>query len=255
MAGSEANIQVRELTEIAEFREAVQLQKTIWGFDEIDLLPVRLFVVGSKIGGQVFGAYDLARPVGKGQMVAFLLAIPGVKPGGKAYLHSHMLGVLEPYRNLGLGRRLKLHQREQALERGFDLIEWTFDPLELKNAFFNIERLGAVVRRFVFNQYGTTSSALHGGLPTDRCIAEWYIGSPRARAITAGQPFERPAPVARIDIAGDISEIRQRDPQRAREIQAKASEQFALHFRNGLAVTGFERSPAFGSYLLGEMEA
>ena len=255
MAGSEANIQIRELTEVAEFREAVALQKTIWGFDEIDLLPVRLFVVGSKIGGQVLGAYDLARPAGKGQMMAFLLAIPGVKPGGKAYLHSHMLGVLEPYRNLGLGRRLKLHQREEALKRGCDLIEWTFDPLELKNAFFNIERLGAVVRRFVFNQYGTTSSSLHGGLPTDRCIAEWYIGSPRAAAITAGQSFAHARPVERIDIASDIGEIRQRDPQRAKEIQAAAGEQFARHFRNGLAVIGFERSPEWGSYLLGELES
>ena len=255
MAGSETNIQVRELSGIAEFREAVQVQKTIWGFDEIDLLPVRLFVVGSKIGGQVFGAFDLERPAAKGQMVAFLLAIPGVKPGGKAYLHSHMLGVLEAYRNLGLGRMLKLAQRDQALERGFDLLEWTFDPLELKNAFFNIERLGAVVRRFVFNQYGTTSSLLHGGLPTDRCIAEWYIDSPRARALTAGQPFEHAKITARIEIPADIGEIRQRDPQRAREIQAAAGEQFARHFRDGLAVIGFQRSPEAGTYLLGEMDS
>jgi len=254
LAASEANIEIRELGEIAEFREAVQVQKTVWGFDEIDLLPVRLFVVGSKIGGQVFGAFDRERPAAKGQMVAFLLAIPGVKPGGKAYLHSHMLGVLEGYRNHGLGRRLKLAQREQALERGFDLIEWTFDPLEIKNAFFNIERLGAVVRRFVFNQYGTTSSALHGGLPTDRCIAEWRIASPRAHALCAGESFPRSAVQARIAIPSDIAEIRSRDPQRAREIQAEAGEGFARHFRDGLAVIGFERTPQTGTYLLGEFE-
>ena len=82
-------------------------------------------------------------------MVAFCLCIPGLKPGGKQYFHSHMLGVLPAYRNTGLGRRLKLEQREDALARGIDLIEWTFDPLELKNAFFNIERLGAIVRRYV----------------------------------------------------------------------------------------------------------
>jgi len=240
---------------VAEFREAVALQKAIWGFEDVDLLPARLFVVGSKIGGQVFGAYDRERPVGKGQMVAFLLAIPGVKPGGKAYLHSHMLGVHEHYRNHGLGRRLKLAQRAQALERGFDLIEWTFDPLEIKNAFFNIERLGAVVRRYVFNQYGLTSSALHGGLPTDRCIAEWYIGSPRAAAITAGEEFARRPVAARIAIPSDIGEIRGREPERAREIQAAAGEAFSQHFRAGLAVIGFERSPETGTYLLGELEA
>lgn len=254
MAGSETAIEVRALGEIAEFREAVQLQKSIWGFEDVDLLPVRLFVVASKIGGQVFGAYDPERSAAKGQMVAFLLAIPGVKPGGKAYLHSHMLGVHEAYRNHGLGRRLKLAQRAQALERGFDLIEWTFDPLEIKNAFFNIERLGAVVRRFVFNQYGQTSSTLHGGLPTDRCIAEWYIGSPRAHAITAGDEFARRATQARIAIPSDIAEIRTRDPQRARDIQAAAGEAFSRHFREGLAVIGFERTAEAGTYLLGEFE-
>ncbi len=91
-----------------------------------------------------------------------------------------MLGVVDDYRNAGVGRRLKLAQREEALARGIDLVEWTFDPLEIKNAFFNIERLGAIVRRYVQNQYGITASPLHGGLPTDRCVAEWWLRSPRA---------------------------------------------------------------------------
>ncbi len=119
-------------------------------------------------------------------MVGFCFAIPGVKPNGQAYLHSHMLGVLPEYRNSGIGRRLKLRQRDEALARGIKLIEWTFDPLELKNAFFNIERLGAIVRRYSENQYGVTQSPLHGGLPTDRCIAEWWIDSPRVRRVLAG---------------------------------------------------------------------
>ena len=103
-----------------------------------------------------------------------------------------MLGVLPGISQFaGVGRTLKLTQRDDALRRGIELIEWTFDPLEIKNAFFNMERLGAIVRRYVPNQYGTTSSPLHGGLPTDRCIAEWWISSPRVKAILAGQPFER----------------------------------------------------------------
>ncbi len=88
----------------------------------------------------------------------------------------------------GLGRQLKLRQRDDALARGIDLIEWTFDPLELKNAYFNIERLGAIVRRYVRNQYGISTSRLHGGMPTDRCVAEW-IGS-RARR-SAGKRIRR----------------------------------------------------------------
>jgi predicted GNAT superfamily acetyltransferase len=244
VAGSETAIEIRPLAEIAEFREAVDLQKKIWGFEEIELLPVRLFVVASKVGGQAFGAFD------KNRMVAFLLAIPGVKRDAQAYLHSHMLGVLKDYRDHGLGRKLKLAQRADALERGFKVIEWTFDPLEIKNAFFNLERLGAVVRRFVYNQYGTTSSTLHGGLPTDRCIAEWHIASPRVEAVLKGQPLEHPEIAARIAIPNSIAEIKAREPKLARDIQAAAGEQFDKHFRNGLAVIGFERGDEEGAYLL-----
>jgi predicted GNAT superfamily acetyltransferase len=247
-------IEIRALTSHAEFQDAVKLQQQIWGFEEIELLPLRLFVVALKVGGQVFGAFDGQR------MVGFCLAIPGLKQGGsqaggKSYLHSHMLGVLPEYRDAGVGRRLKLVQREEALGRGIDLIEWTFDPLEIKNAFFNIERLGAIVRRYVFNQYGTTTSRLHGGLPTDRCIAEWWIGSPRAEAIIAAREFDRNPVEVRIAIPSEIANIRSEDPKRAREIQQQASAQFQAAFDAGLAVIGFERSKEAGTYLLGKWES
>ena len=242
-------IEVRQLTTRPEFEEAVQLQQTIWGFEDIELLPVRLFVVANKVGGHAFGAYD------GGRMVAFCLAIPGLKSGGKYYLHSHMLGVLPEYRNAGIGRRLKLAQRDEALARGIPVIEWTFDPLEIKNAFFNIERLGAVVRRYVLNQYGTTSSRLHGGLPTDRCVAEWWLSSPRSEAIIDRRPFTRNPTEARISVPSDIAEIRAHNPERAREIQKSISGQFLDHLGTGLAVIGFEKSPDNGVYLLGKWES
>jgi predicted GNAT superfamily acetyltransferase len=242
-------IEIRLLASHAEFRDAVRLQKEIWGFEDIELLPLRLFVVAGKIGGQALGAFDGAR------MIGFCLAIPGVKPGGASYLHSHMLGVLPEYRDAHVGRRLKLAQREEALARGVDLIEWTFDPLEIKNAFFNMERLGAIVRRYVPNQYGTTSSPLHGGLPTDRCIAEWWIASNRAKAIIAGQPFPRNSVEARIAIPADIADIRSNEPSRAREVQQTASEQFRAAFDRGLAVIGFEKSKEAGTYLIGQWES
>ncbi len=197
------------------------------------------------MGGQTLGAFDGPR------MVGFLLAVPGLKQG-TPYLHSHMMGVLPEYRNLGIGRRLKLAQREEALSRGIRLIEWTFDPLELKNAFFNIERLGAIVRRYVLNQYGTTSSPLHGGLPTDRCVAEWHLDSPRVLAILEGREPEQGPVLERIEIPADIAEIRATDPARAREIQAAASAKFIEYFDRGLAVTGFERTPEAGIYLFGK---
>ncbi|MFL6449646.1 MAG: acetyltransferase [Bryobacteraceae bacterium] len=246
------SLHIRQLQNLPEFSEVVALQQEIWGFHDVELLPRRLFVVASKIGGQVLGAYDGDR------LVAFCLCIPGLKPGSRSYLYSHMLGVLGPYRNTGLGRRLKLAQREFALAVGVDLIEWTFDPLELKNAFFNIEKLGAIVRRFVHNQYGTTSSHLHGGLPTDRLIAEWHLLSARALEVltNADSPRQREENESvRIAVPADIAEIRSRDPERARAVQASIGEQFDEYFRQGLAVTGFERTSEFGTYVLSRWES
>ena len=247
MAGSQtggnAVIEIRRLTELEEFRGAVHLQKVIWGFDDIDLLPLRFFVVASRVGGQVLGAYDGET------MIGFCLGIPGIKPSGHAYLHSHMLGVLPEYHNQGIGRRLKLQQREDTLKRNIPLIEWTFDPLELKNAFFNIERLGAIVRRYAVNQYGDTSSPLHGGLPTDRCYAEWWIDSPRVRAILDGTHLQTDD-VERIAFPANIAQIRSEDNARARAIQQANAERFQGAFARGLAATGFTRNDDEGIYLL-----
>ena len=139
--------------------------------------------------------------------------------------------------------------------RGIDLIEWTFDPLEIKNAYFNTERLGAIVRRYVLNQYGTTSSHLHGGLPTDRCTAEWWISSPRVNAILTNAAPE-PSPVeVRISVPADIAKIRQKEPKRAREIQLRISVEFQAAFDRNLAVTGFERSEQAGTYLIGPWQS
>jgi predicted GNAT superfamily acetyltransferase len=235
------------LSHLDEFAEVLRLQRVIWGFADVELLPLRFLVVVSKVGGHVFGAFDVAQP--EPPMVGFCFAIPGVKPPGRPYLHSHMLGVLPAYHNAGIGRRLKLCQREEALSRGIELIEWTFDPLELKNAYLNIERLGAIVRRYSENQYGVTHSPLHGGLPTDRCIAEWWLASPRVRATLSGEKVEHD-PVDRISYPADIAGIRSQEPQRAREIQQTNAERFLSAFARGLAVTGFVRSETEGTYLL-----
>jgi predicted GNAT superfamily acetyltransferase len=243
VAGSEAVIEIRPLSALAEFAAAVSLQQRIWGFADIDVLPVRFFVVASRIGGQVWGAYD------SGEMVGFCLAVPGVQPGGRAYWHSHILGVLRDYRDAGVGRQMKLRQRQDALERGFDLVDWTFDPLDIKNAYFNIERLGAIVRRYSENQYGAASGPLFAGLPTDRCVAEWWIASPRVEAVIAGEKRER-AIEERIAVPADMEILRRDNPQRAREIQQCNAERFQRAFQQGLAVTGFERTEAEGVYLL-----
>lgn len=240
-------IEIRQLSTLDEFRTALELQKTIWGFDDLDLLPLRFFVVASRVGGQVLGAFDDDR------MIGFCLGIPGIKPGNVPYLHSHMMGVLSEYRNAGVGRRLKLRQREDALARGIKLIEWTFDPLELKNAFFNIERLGAIVRRYVVNIYGITGSPLHGGLPTDRCYAEWWIDSPRVHAIVGGGRAVVDS-IENIAFPADIARLRSENSHSARKIQQENGAHFRDAFARGLAVIGFTHNAEEASYLLGRWE-
>jgi predicted GNAT superfamily acetyltransferase len=239
-------IVVKALLKPTEMDEAVELQKQIWGFEDVDLLPARLFVVATKIGGQAFGAYDGSK------MVGYCLAIPGLKPGGCFYLHSHMLGVLDGYRDKGVGKSLKLAQRDDALARGVDLMEWTFDPLQVKNAFFNMERLGAVVRRFVRNQYGITSSLFDQGMPTDRCTAEWWLNHSRVAQTLAGAPPPKPPIERRIEVPLAMPEWRRSDAKRARETQARISDAFEESFQQGLAVVGVERGAESGTYLLGK---
>jgi len=239
-----SDLEVRPLNGHAEFAQAVELQRAVWQFEELELLPVRLFVVAEKVGGQALGAFK------NGCLIGFCLAIPGIRDG-EVYLHSHMLGVLPEFRNAGAGRALKLAQRDDALARGFKLIEWTFDPLELKNAHFNIERLGAIVPRYVLNQYGSTTSPLHGGLPTDRCTAQWWIRSRRVEAAVTQHPLP-PVPVAgQVSVPADIDEIKQRDPNRAREIQSQVSREFQEMLSKGWAATGFERTSEAGVYVFG----
>lgn len=240
-------IEVRPLHEIEQFGQCVGLQRTIWGFADVDVLPRRFFVVAEKIGGETLGAFD------GDKLIGFLIAIPAIRhPSGEAYWHSHMLGVLEGYRDQGVGRMLKLAQRDSALHRGLRLIEWTFDPFELKNAYFNMERLGAVARRYIHNQYGVTSSPLHGGLPTDRLIAEYWIEGARAEAGAAGQQIPRGATVEQVEFPINIADLRRDNPIKARELQAAAADQFDDCFRRGLAITGFDRGPQVCAYLLSE---
>lgn len=235
---------IRACKDIHELEACVALQKEVWNFDDVDLIPLRLFVVATKIGGQVIGAFD------GDELIGFAMSIPGTR-NGNPYLHSHMLAVRESFRNTGLGKKLKLAQRSDALERGIRLIEWTFDPLEIKNAWLNIERLGAIARRYNPNQYGMSSSPLQGGLPTDRLVAEWWLDSERVSSVLAGSH-----PIAETEIhifvpAGIYDWKRSADP-RAKEVQTQNRQLFQKSFGDGLAVLRFQRdAQKNGTYLLG----
>src|SRR5271155_2429760 len=227
------SILIRTLEEAHEMSVCVELQQRIWGYTPIDTVPDQVFIVARKTGGQVMTAYDGETPVG------FALAFAAIREG-LSYLHSHMVGVLEDYQNRGVGRLLKLAQREDALERGINLVEWTFDPLQLKNAHFNIERLGAIVRHYIPNLYGRTSSPLHAGLPTDRLVAEWWVRSQRVEDVLAGKAQAVSSDCKRITIPASIRQICRDELHSAEKIQAQVREQFVANIAEGRAAVGFE---------------
>ncbi len=251
-------VAIRRCEALAEMQACFALQKEVWKFSDADLVPVRMFVVAAKIGGQLVGAFvEKNGASGDAQeLIGFALAIPAMR-NGHAYLHSQMLAVRPQYRNDGLGRRLKLYQREDALARGFELMEWTFDPLEIKNAYLNIEKLGAIARRYNVNQYGLSSSPLQGGLPTDRLVAEWWMKSKGVEAVLADAPRAQFECRARIDVPAEIYEWKAAATTRAQAlaVQERNREHFQQAFSNGLSVLGYERDQRGGGrFLLGKWD-
>ena len=241
---------IRHCQGLEELRECVAMQKEVWNFSDAELVPLRMFVVAEKVGGQVLGAFSGS------EMVGFALSVPGTR-SGHVYLHSHMLAVRKDHRNGGLGRRLKLLQREDALARGIDLIEWTFDPLEIKNAYLNIEKLGAIARRYNINQYGITSSPLQGGLPSDRLIAEWWLKSKRVEKLLATGKNPEIRNETAIEVPAQIYEWKAAPDTRfrAQEVQERNGEQFRQAFSQGLAVLGYDRdAEGNGKFLLGRWD-
>ncbi len=242
----QSNILIQPLTTLEQFERCIVLQIEVWGYSDGDVIPRRVFVVAQRIGGQVIGAFE------GDTLVGFAMSLPGYRDG-KPYLHSHMLAVLPHYRNAGIGRRLKLAQRDDAIARGFDLMEWTFDPLEIRNAHLNIARLGVIVRRYQPDFYGPSSSPLPGGLPTDRLSAEWWLRSDRVAGTLRGEapPIEV---IERLTVPHTIYQWKQDAQQRslARALQTSNREALESAFHRGLAVIGYEvDAQGNGSFLLG----
>jgi len=236
-------IVVRKCAGIEEFQRCVALQREIWGEEDLEVEPATLFVVAEETGGQVLGAFDRERLVG------YTLALVGLRDG-MVFLHSHMTGVLAEYRDRGIGRALKLFQREEALGRGIRLIVWTFDPLEIRNAHFNLNRLGAIARKYLPNLYGLTTSPLHLGLPTDRLLAEWPLDSARVVAAIedlAREPEDAPAT---IELPAELDRWKRNDMASVARVQAGIREEFTAWFARGYAAVGVRKTPAGAAYLL-----
>ena len=241
---------LRNCTELDEFTACVALQQEVWGFSDAELVPLRIFSLAPKIGGQVVAAWE-------GEiLIGYAMALPGSR-NGHPYLHSHMVAVKESHRNTGIGRRIKLFQREDAIAKGYELMEWTFDPLEIKNSYFNLERLGAIARRYNVNQYGITNSPLQGLLPTDRLVAEWWLKSKRVATLllTGQHPSIREE--ARVDVPAEIYAWKA-DPamrSKAAQTQLRNRELLQAAFSGGLSCLGYLRdADGDGCFQLGRWD-
>ncbi|MGE5110147.1 MAG: GNAT family N-acetyltransferase [Acidobacteriaceae bacterium] len=238
-----AEIEVRACTTLDELEDCVRVQREVWNFSDAELVPADIFIVAQKTGGQIIGAFDDERLVG------FTLAFMAAH-GRESYLHSHFAAVLSDYQGRGIGRILKLAQRENALSRGIRLIEWTFDPLALMNAHFNLNRLGAIVRRYLPNVYGVTSSPLHGSIPTDRLVAEWWLESPRVVALAENRSVAEEQGEVQVTLPRNATELlRAGDPQ-ASLIQDRVRREFQEQLAKGYAAVAVRFADSQASYCL-----
>ncbi len=271
-------MQIRPLTTLDECRQVAALEKTVWGYtDAEDVVPPPVLIVSIKRGGILLGAFDDG-----GTMRGFVYSMAAIKEG-RPTQWSHMLGVAPEMRAAGLGARLKLAQRQAALDMGIDLIEWTYDPLQAGNAHLNFAKLGIVVEEYEENIYGESSSPLHSGTPTDRLVAEWRLREPHVeRRIAAlggpavrdssvwgapvvnpslpGEPWLRPGPAdlsiderrLLVEIPVGFSEMLDRDPGLAHEWRMSTREIFQTYFARGYRAVDFflARAAGRGQYLL-----
>ena len=234
---------VRKCESLEEFHRCVELQREIWGEADLEVEPATAFVVAAHTGGQVLGAFE------GGRMVGYTFALAGLRDR-VPYLHSHMTGVLAEYRDRGVGRMLKLFQRNEALGRGIRLIQWTFDPLELRNAHFNLNRLGAICRQYQPNLYGVTTSPLHRGLETDRLLAEWHLDSARVVAAIEDlvkDPDEAPAV---IKLPAELDRWLREGSDEVRKVQGRVREEFKKWFAKGYAAVALRTTAGSQAYLL-----
>ena len=230
------DIEIRECTTLDELAACVDLQRTVFALPEIEISPVRHFVVTRNAGGFALGAFA------GDELIGFVLSVPAFLRGEKAF-YSHMTAVLSDFQGSGIGARLKWAQRERALELGVKFIKWTFEPVKARNAFFNLEKLGALVSHFEVNFYGTDySSSDKIGLASDRLFAEWHLESEKVRRLAQGENFvEAAEPVTRITIPSDWSGLVKCDPEKALAEQIRVRGEFVSAFANGLIGRGFDR--------------
>jgi len=240
---------LRECLTVEELSKCVQLQRDVFALPEIEISPVRHFIVTKNAGGFTLGAFVAD------ELIGFVLSVPAFLRGEKAF-YSHMTAVKKEFQSYGIGSKLKWAQREKSLEYGVKFIKWTFQPVQARNAFFNLAKLGAIIRHYEPNFYGTDYSTSHEtggnlGLDSDRLFAEWQLTSEKVEKLSKGEIFEETSEIVRkVEIPNNWNELVKNDLQKAIAEQNRIKDEFQTAFAEGLTVRGFERSETNPKYLL-----
>ncbi|MEJ7847753.1 MAG: GNAT family N-acetyltransferase [Pyrinomonadaceae bacterium] len=242
-------IEIREIESLEELAECVDLQRAVFALPEIEISPVRHFVVTKNAGGFTLGAYA------GGRLAGFVLSVPAILRGERAF-YSHMTAVSAAFQGSGIGAKLKWEQRQRALSEGVKYIKWTFEPWKARNAYFNLEKLGAAVVEYQPNFYGMDySTASTGGEPiglaSDRLFAEWRLESEKVRQLAAGKKFvESQTPEGFISVPNDWASLVKSSPEAAIAEQKRIKNEFKSAFALGLTCRGFVRDGTNPKYLL-----
>lgn len=250
MSGSnESSVDIRECTTVEELSGCVALQRRVFALPEVEISPVRHFVVTMYAGGFTLGAF-----VGD-RLVGFVLSVPAFLKGERAY-YSHMAAVDPAFQGAGIGAGLKWAQRERSISEGVRFIKWTFQPIQARNAYFNLEKLGARVADYKPDFYGTDygvspDQPAKPGLESDRLLAEWHLDHPKPVALAGGGEYEESrTPAARIITTNEWARLVQETPAEARRLQNRVRDEFLAAFSRGLVCEGFERHPESPAFLL-----
>jgi predicted GNAT superfamily acetyltransferase len=248
---SDEEIIIRECQSIEDFQQCIELERLVWNDDDIDIMPIRLYMISKNCNAPTFGAFTA-----NGRLIGFVHTSLALLDGQVVY-HSHLAGVIEELRHKDIGYQLKLAQRQHAIAAGVPMIFWSFDPLQSRNAHFNINKLGAIIRAYKVNYYGEgVSSVFDSHLPSDRIIAEWWVNSQHVENVLGGKRPNVEAPSDLVEIPDNVDAIRAQSLAEHIGWRMRVREDFLKALAGGNIVRGFARDleKKTSAYFFGEDE-
>lgn len=244
-----SEVVVKECLSVEELDACVNLQRDVFALPDLEISPRRHLIVTKSAGGFTLGAFA------GNKLVGFVLSVPGFG-SDERFFYSHMTAVAAEFQNHGVGAKLKWAQRERSLQENIKFIKWTFQPIQARNAFFNLERLGAIIKTYALNFYGTDYSTAHNengriGLDSDRLFCEWNLESEKVVALSDGEEFEESGEVVKtIEIPNDWNDLVKQNSEKAVAEQRRVKTEFQNAFAENLICKGFERAENSPKYLL-----